>query len=117
MWEYLIHSTRSYNINKIIKDGYLIPNEPGYSYNVSGVYMSLLYDTLKYKDKYWEYNSFYRTINDIVFGFDTHILKNHKFRICPSMSGGCIDDIILSGNGNLSKKPNLTKLKNHINKI
>jgi hypothetical protein len=126
MWELLIHSTGDHNIKSIIKDKYIKANDPYYGdshefndnkqiNSTKGVYMSLLFDSLMYNDKYWHYNSYMERAIFIIFGFDTSMLKTYSFKICPYAGYGTCDDHLLDGNGKLNKKPNLSKIKNHIN--
>lgn len=116
MWELLIHSTNEKNFLNIINDGYLkpIPYNTIRKY-IPGVYMTLLFDTLKYTGKYWYHKRYIDKPDVIIFVFDTSILKTYPFKICPySAHGSCIDDSLMDGEGNLSRKPNLSKIKNHI---
>jgi hypothetical protein len=114
MWEYLIHSSSLRNLRSIIHDDCIHTNEP--EEGITGVYMHLLFDSSIYKDKYWHYHSYYFD-NSIIYGFDTSILKTFPFKICPEMYfGKKCKDILLEGDGHLTKKPSLLKVKNHINK-
>jgi hypothetical protein len=90
------------------------PDEGG----LIGVYMHLLFDTSIHTGIFWHYNAYSFEQNDIIiYGFDTSILKTFPFKICPKMYyGKKCKDVLLEGDGHLTKKPSLLKVKNHINK-
>lgn len=55
--------------------------------------------------------------DNIIYGFDTSIMKTFPFKICPEMYyGKKCNPVLLEGDGHLTKKPSLLKVKNHINK-
>lgn len=116
MWEYFIHDSHLHSLSSILNDKQLETNEPAED-GIKGVYMHLLFDTLKYTNKYWRYNALALSKDHIIYGFDTYILKHFPFKICPDMYyGKNCKDVLLEGNGNLTRKPSLLKVKHHINK-
>ena len=117
MWELLIHSTKTSDLPDIIKDGYLkpIPYKTTRPY-VPGVYMHLLFNTLEYKGIYWHHKRYGYKTNSSIFIFDISILKKNPFILCPySSHGDCKDHYSIKTDGNLNRKPNLSKIKNIIN--
>ncbi len=115
MWEYFIHDSNLYSLKWILKDNMLHAEEPDDG-GMKGVYMHLLFDTSIHTGKYWSYNSMFRYDN-IIYGFDTSMMKTFPFKICPEMYyGKKCNPVLLEGDGHLTKKPSLLKVKNHINK-
>jgi hypothetical protein len=101
----------------IIIDDLFQANEPDEG-GLIGVYMHLLFDTSIHTGIFWHYNAYsFEQNNTIIYGFDTSILKTFPFKICPKMYyGKKCKDVLLEGDGHLTKKPSLLKVKNHINK-
>jgi hypothetical protein len=123
MKEYIIHGTQIENIIKIIQDGY-IDNKP----KKKDITMlkdkpsNQIFTQLVYKDIPNQANQIVHW-GTCAIVLDKQLLKDYPFY--ASHVGGFSDkfengktneDTIIYGDGNLTKMPNLTKLKNVINK-
>ena len=124
MKEYIIHGTKVENLSKILQDGY-INNKPSKKDIIILQHKpsNQIFTQLVYKDipnqadvipHWW----------DCAIVLDKKILKDLPFY--ATRIGGFSDkfengktneETIIYGDGNLNKMPNLTKLKNVINKI
>jgi hypothetical protein len=98
---------------------YKIPKKKGrlkYNY-VPGIYTYYIWNNLNYDGDCWSFGCDF----PLIFGISTEILKDKAWFACPkTMAGRCVvEDKLLDGfysRGNLSNKPDMTNIKNHLNK-
>ena len=82
------------------------------------VYTSYIFDKMDKNIWNWGHNT---GNNSVIIGISTQALKDLKFKVCDIAEfGSCdhprnIENLLISGEGNLKRKPIMTKLKNHIN--
>jgi hypothetical protein len=123
MKEYLIHGTQLKNLIHILQDGYIDINPPkkyrSYLINNSP---NQIFTQLIYKDIPNQKNQIAHWFAAAII-LDKKILKDYPFYATgvggfsdKFENGMKSDNVIIYGDGNLSKMPNLTKLKNKINK-
>jgi hypothetical protein len=124
MKEYLVHGTKLENLIKILQDGY-IDNKPDkkdiimLKHNPS----NQIFTQLIYKDIPKQEHQFPHWWNSAII-LNKSILKDYPFYSTTVggfsdkfENGMKSDNVIIYGEGNLSRMPNLTKLKNYINKF
>jgi hypothetical protein len=124
MKEYLVHGTKQENLIKILQDGY-IDNKPSKKDIIMLKHKpsNQIFTQFIYKDIPKQEHQFPHWWNSAII-LDKSILKDYPFY--STGVGGFSDKFengmknetaIIHSDGNLSKMPNLTKLKNHINKF
>ena len=123
MKEYIVHGTQQENLIHILQDGYIDTKPPKKNITMlkdklpKQIFTQLIYKDIPNQEKespHW-WNS--------AIILDKSILKDYPFYATyvggfsdKFENGMKSDNVILYGEGNLSRMPNLTKLKNKINK-
>ena len=123
MKEYIVHGTQQENLIHILQDGYIDTKPPKKNITMlkdklpKQIFTQLIYKDIPNQEKespHW-WNS--------AIVLDKSILKDYPFYATyvggfsdKFENGMKSDNVIIYGEGNLSRMPNLTKLKNKINK-
>lgn len=114
--EYIIHGTQPINLINILKDGF-IDNEPIKKYRTMlKTSPKLIFTQLIYPDIPNETKQNPHWLQSCIV-LKKELLKDYPFFVTP-VGGFDAEEknIILKGNGNLSKMPSIVKLKKYINK-
>lgn len=112
----LLHTTSTYNLTKILKEGSITPKYPDEEHiSAKGVYTVYVFKTMNYDGKYWYYGSNIQAPTQVIISISPKALKDLKFMVCPGINyGNCIhhpEDIIMTET-NFNKK----RLETTINK-
>ena len=123
MKEYIIHGTQPENLIHILQDGYIDTKPPKkYMTMLKNKPPNQIFTQLVYKDIPNQKEQIQHWFSCVII-LDKNILKDYPFYATDI--GGFRDNFnnglsnenaIIYGDGNLTKMPNLTKLKNKINK-
>ena len=122
MKEYIIHGTQPENLIHILQDGY-IDTKPlkKYMTMLKNKPPNQIFTQLVYKDIPNQKEQIQHWFSCAII-LDKNILKDYPFYATDiggfkdKFENGMNENAIIYGDGNLTKMPNLTKLKNKINK-
>jgi hypothetical protein len=114
-WDLLVHAApfNTKILSGIKHSGGLIPFDSEGS-ATPGVYTHYLWH-----NRDWTQGMEWHWPGQLLFFIDTRVLKDLPFMVCDHHSfGGCLEDpkrLIMSGPGNMPRKPRMDRLQKHIN--
>ena len=112
-WDMIIHATS--NIDNIIKDGYISnivsKDDKQISDAKDGVYTHYYFDSIK-REKLHGLNKWFGTYTLCI---SSNVLKDLNFIVYPTVSYGKHETVIFHKPGKLLRRPNMVKVKDHIN--
>lgn len=113
-WDILVHATNLKAVKAIAKNKALIPNPKTKQYDDALPFVYTTYhfggvDT-RTVDPFWSFG------REVVLCISTTALRDFPFSACNLMTFGKCDPTIMSRPGKMSRKPNMSRLQNHINK-
>ena len=125
MKEYIIHGTVEQNLENILKDGYITPNNEKadtlLSKSPNQIFTQLVYRNIPGQEIDIQQRPFY---GNCAIVLDKQILKDYPFYACTigsfhnnfnNVFESNDTNILYKSHGKLERMPNLKKLKNHIN--
>lgn len=113
-WNYLIHSTFNFNIEKLLKNGVLdtckLKERWNVDANINKIFTTYIFSDLIYNGNDW--NFYGKSRNHTILVFDIKLLQEDNI-VCPSAQFGYCStekDIF-----SIKNKTNMNELKNYIN--